>query len=226
MFDPVKTGAGRLRPVEILRVKDDQSAVVRFLGGYSGTLLHFLGNKYTPCRAPERDCPASIHTKTKLWRGWAPAEVFDDVQQVWWPWVFEITECLEEQLRGRQLRGEVWGITRPKEKAKGNRVVGVFVERQPSEAIRKPFDIMPVLLRAYHLDEMPMGKPNTIPPKLILGPAEGELPAALVVELPEPVAPPGPEEKKKLQELIASLGGRPSRNGSAKPSEKGGAHRG
>lgn len=226
MSDPVKTGAGRLRPVEIKSVKDDQSAVVRFLGGYSGTVLHYLGKTYTPCREPDRECPASIHTKRKLWRGWAPVEVFDDVQQVWWPWVLEITECLEEQLRGRQLRGEVWGITRPKEKEKGNRVVGVFVERQAAETMRKPFDIMPVLLRAYHLDEIPMGKPNTIPPKLILGPVEGELPSALVGQLHEPEAPPGPEEKKLLQEMIASLGGRPSRNGVAKPSEKGGPRHG
>lgn len=226
MSDPVRTGPGRLRPVEILSVKDDQSCVVRFLGGYSGTILHYLGWNYAPCKEPDEVCPASIHTKRKLWRGWSPVEQWDDVAGVWWPMVLEITEYLEEILRGRSLRGEVWGISRPKVKKTGSPVVGVFVERQPQESLRKPFEIKSVLLRAYHVDDMQLGKPNPVPPKLILGPTEGERPIALVEQQREEERPPGPEEKKRLQDLIASLGGKPSRNGNGKPSEKGGAHRG
>jgi len=194
--------------VEILRVNDNEHAVVRFLSGYEeyGLITHLVRRLPIPCPGAAL-CPSSYHSALTIWKGYAPVEMYLPAVQEWSPRVLEITEALEESLAGRELRGEVWHISRPRTKAKGNKVLGVYCETLGEEYLAKPFKCLPVLLRFYHVTSLVLGTPNPMPRTVILPNSKDVIP-----HLPEDMLPPAPheqtaEERKKVAEEIRKAGG-------------------
>lgn len=205
MSTPKPRGGDSPRPVRVLRVLEDQSHVVRFLAGYAGCLLHFHGKHYHPCLGPV-DCPLVLHKAKSLWRGWAPILHWEELTQLWWPMVLEITESLEEALRGRQLRGESWALTRPRTKAVGSPVLGIYLERVNAAELPKPFDIRPILQRVYHSPGIELGTPNPMPPKTVLGPIEGPLPEVWASAMEEGKQPEERMSSEEFRKRLAGIG--------------------
>jgi hypothetical protein len=166
-----------------------------FLAGYQGLDTHRKGRDTIPCDGPG-ECSHCKHKSGIIWKGYAPIHAWDQTSRLWHPFVLELTESLEEELRGRDLRGEVWSLWRCGKGLPNDPVTGLFAERRRENDVSPAFDIVPVLLRMYHVSSLRLGRPNSMPPKICL-----EAVAAPAPKLPDGVAelvePQASEEKKK-----------------------------
>jgi hypothetical protein len=153
-----------------------------------------------------------------IWKAWAPAAHLDEATNLWWPIVLEITEHLDELLHGRILRGEVWAISRPGTGKKSDPLTGIFLMKNHEESLRPAFDVKPILLRCYHVQELLLGIPNPIPPRVVLPPSEGAIPEVLQLVEESASRPASAEEwsnfKKRLRGYTQPQA-TPSNNGHA-----------
>jgi hypothetical protein len=90
--------------------------------------------------------------------------------------VLEVTESLEETLRGRELRGEVWALSRTEERGRSSPVVGIYCETVADRTLSEPFDVTPVLLRLFHVNALNLGTRNPTPPRVLLPAVPGPAP--------------------------------------------------
>ena len=163
-----------LEPVRVLSVPEGIPICVRFLGPILGLDTHWK-NGTKPCPG-EDECPPTIHRLGIIWRGYAPVESWENSRQVWRPWVLEVTEALEETLRGRQLRGETWLLERTREKGRTAAVIGVYCEAMLPDDVRPGFDVEPVLRRIFHCGKLRLGTRNPVPAKVMLEVMPGKPP--------------------------------------------------
>jgi hypothetical protein len=126
---------------------------------------------------------------------------------VWRAWVLEVTESLEEALRGRELRGETWTLFRVQKNGKTDPVQAVYCERVPESKLSTTFDILPVLLRLFHVSSLRLGAANPLPPKIMMEPVAGDAPTIPADLLPKAEERPDPEARKKLAEMLAEMRG-------------------
>jgi hypothetical protein len=190
--------------VQVVQIPANVPVTVRFLAGYQGLLTHWLNGRSWPCAGPV-DCPAAQHRARTLWRGYAPGETWDQTQRLWFPGVVPLTEALEEVLRGRELRGEVWLLTRHQEGKKQGTVEGMYCETQEEATVSQPFDIVPILLRFYHCSSLLLGVPNPMPAKVVIPPAAApapKLPAGLEQAAPTEATQ---EQRKLFSERLKNL---------------------
>lgn len=196
--------------VRVLSVPAGPPVVVRFLDKLSGLLTHHNGKKPFDCKG-EGKCPAGLHRLRLIYKGYSPVELWDPAQQLWIPTVLEVTEHLEEMLRARSLRGEVWLLSRGENAKPNSPVKGLFCERQLSAKVSKPFDMLPVLLRLYHTDSLLLGASNPLPPKVMLQPVQGEAPNLPEEILPQEEAKATPEElawfREQMKQAMGSMKG-------------------
>ncbi len=164
-----------VRPVQVLSIKTGVPVVVRFLSGYGGILTHYAGKVPTWCAGPGV-CPATEHKKKLIWKGYAPVHSWLKSAGQWQPDVLEITERLEEVLRGRDLRGEVWLLERRGEGHKSDPLFGAFCSRADLSEIGPTFDPLPVVQRLYHAPALQFGAANPMPPKVLLPNVAGVAP--------------------------------------------------
>lgn len=193
--------------VQVVEVKPSVPITVRFLGPCQGLLTHWHAGRSHPCPGPG-ECPQAIHRARTVWRGYAPAEVWDESARLWRPGVQPITEALEEVLRGRTLRGEVWILARSQEGKKSGPLEGVYCERQQEECLSACFDILPVLLRFYHCSTLLLGVANPMPAKLTLEAAAGPAPRLPADMLPTEPPKPTEQQRRQFSEQIANLAGK------------------
>lgn len=174
-------------PVEVLSVPVNVPVTVRFLGPIYGLDTHWRNGRTVPCDG-DGDCPSSIHRTTLIWKGYAAVQAWEPGGRVWRPYVLEVTEALEEILRQRELRGEVWTLSRKQDRGKTDPVRGVFNEKLPEGKFSKEFDITPVLQRLFHRIKLNLGKCNPLPPKVMLEAVAGDAPnfAPELVDKSEP----------------------------------------
>lgn len=223
---PRKAAKPPMLPVQVLSVPAESPIAIRFLGAIYGLNTHWHSGKSVPCPGAQ-ECPLPVHRSRMLFKAYGPVERWEATHGVWRPAVLEITENLEERLRGRDLRGEVWVLSREDAKAKASPVIGAFCEALPHAEVSAAFDIVPILCRFYHVQTLALGAANPIPPKVFLEAVEGP-PPNLPPELqPAKAREASPEEteriRKQLQEAMSSMGkGRgahvsddPERNGKA-----------
>jgi hypothetical protein len=193
-------------PVRVLRLEDDQAVTVRFLGGYEGTLTHWVQGHSIPCIG-EAQCPLSVHRARTLWKGYAPVEWWSEGQRVWYPAVLEITEGLEEVLRGRSLRGEVWHLTRPKVRRESNPVLGAFCERVDATALPAAFSLLAVVERFFHPLPVVLGAKNPLPAPVRVEPSHGPAPHVPAELLPLPAVEQTAADRKRIAEEVRKAGG-------------------
>lgn len=226
-MQPDASGPGRLRPVRVLSIDGTEPVVVRFLGGYQGALLHWPGRRYYVCQG-EKNCPLDMHKKRTVWKGWAAAEQWEEASRMWWPACLEITENLEPELRGRQLRGEVWVLTKSQDKRDGSPVEGRLLETVSPKKLRQAFDVKPILCRIYGVRDFPWGIANPVPPKLVLDGVADEPPALLAEAAAESPRPMSAEERAEFRKKLREKGWKPKgEGGEAKaptPSTNGTSH--
>lgn len=204
-------------PVKVLSVPGGVPIVVKFLGQVQGLNTHWKAGRSHPCPGPD-DCPSSLHRIPPIWKGYAPVEVWEAVPQIWRAWVLEVTESLEEQLRKRQLRGETWTLFRAGGKRKTDPVQAVFCERVEENKVSPAFDLLPVLQRLYHCQEIRFGAANPLPPRVVIEPIHGDAPT-LPAEMRDLDTPAdNPQTRKELAELWKQLR---ARMGGARPDQAG-----
>lgn len=203
-------GPSKLRAVRVLSVAEGEASVVRFLGGYDGAIMHYVGGRARPCQG-ERECPAPIHRQETFWRGWAAVEEWSEQAQVWFPAVLVITAHLEEILRGRALRGEVWALTRRTGKKRGNAVDGLFLEQRDPSQLRGSFEWKSILLRLYNLRDFPLGVRNPTPPRVMLEASTDAPPEGWTAAAPAEDAPATKEEIRRFKSQLkaAAKGAQP-----------------
>lgn len=171
-----------------------------FLAGYDGLDTHHTSKQPFPCEGIDR-CSYCKRRQGIIWKGYAPVLAWDATKSLWHPFVLEITESLEEELRGRDLRGEVWHLFREGKGKNNDPLTGLFAERKTGRVVIEPFDIVPVLLRLYHVSSLRLGRPNTMPAKLVLPAIAGDAPALPPGASPATEAKPDPAKVQSFREL-------------------------
>jgi hypothetical protein len=147
-------------------------------------LLTHWHTKQTIACLGENRCPPAVHRSQSVWKGYAPAEIWEGSEELYIPCVMEVTEALDHMLSGRKLRGEVWMLSRP-EGGKKSPVVGVYSQTDQESWLRPAFSILPVLERVYHRAALVVGVANPVPRPVFLEPCEGVQPK-LLTELTSP----------------------------------------
>jgi hypothetical protein len=165
------------RPVRILSIPADRTVIVRFLAGYGGLLTHFYGKQTIACRG-DGACPPAAHRGKSIWKAYGPVEEWSQQEELWIPWVLEVTEGMDHQFHGRKLRGETWVLSRLDGK-KGSPVGCLYSEKTDEKRLRKAFDVMPIVSRVYHSARIVLGTANPIPAPMRLAPSEGDAPSIM-----------------------------------------------
>jgi len=220
---PSPSPSGTALPVEIFSVQPGTATFYRFLDNLQGLNTHWNGKRTVPCDG-EGTCPASLHRGRTIFKAYAPAELWKPAERHWLPGVLEATEALEEQLRGRQLRGEVWMLKRGGEGRKDDPVFGVYSETYNGENLRPAFDIVPVLLRFYHVPRLVLGVENALPAKLLLDPAQGDQPKLPFILEPSDPPRPDQEEIDRLKALSGKMAERFKATAQADTAARNGKH--
>lgn len=208
--------------VRVIDIPANVPTTVRFLGGVSGLIVHWNGKRSLPCPGPA-DCLPAVHRLRSVWRGYAPGECWDSNRQLWIPGVIPITSALEEQLRARTLRGEVWVLSRMQDSKKQVPVQGLYCERQSEDVLSACFDILPVLQRFYSVPTLVLGVLNPTPAKVLLEPAAGPAPNLPAGLQPPAEAPPTPEEIARFREGLRNRWKQTGQPADARPARNGGA---
>jgi hypothetical protein len=204
MSDAAPARAHQAEAVGILKVPGTEHLLVCFAGPILGILTHRTKGRSIPCSGPET-CPTGLHRSDTTYYGFAPAWSFDRQRSLWRPGALQITECLEEMLRGRPLLGELWLLSREVGKRKNTRVVGTFIERRDDPEFQRSWDVKPAVRRYYHETEIHFGASNPIPGKVMIEPLA--VPAPALPELQAaPVPPPPPAELlEKVRKVLPNL---------------------
>jgi hypothetical protein len=192
-----------LHPVRIVSVPWGDLLTVRFLAGIKGLVTHYQGKRSVACLG-EKDCPPTTHRLKPVHKFYGPCETWDGLRHVWRPGVLEVTEHLEEQLRHRELRGEVWLLDRTGKSMRQSLVTGLFCERLPEEQVSQAFDIVPVLQRFYRVTTLLLGVPSPLPARLLLSDVAGPAPRLPEQLSPQAQAEPTPEQWEQFRRRIDS----------------------
>jgi hypothetical protein len=183
---------------QVVSVPKTGEITVCFCAPWDGIITHYTRDGTVPCPG-EEDCPAAIHRIRPIFRGYAPVRVHVAQAALWVPEVLEVTEHLEEALRGRHVAGEVWVLSRKVGKRKTRPVVGRYLETRHVDGVFDPFDVRPVVHRMYHTDRIRWGCTNPVPPRLMLQAVEAPPPDA--GSIAPPTARPGETHEEIMQRL-------------------------
>lgn len=193
--------------VRVQGVKQGIDLYVVFAGPLEGLWTHYGKKGSIYCPGPH-DCPVGTHRAPRIFKAYAPGRYFVLNGALWRPAVLEITEHLEEQLRGRDIRGEEWFLTRKPTEGGSGPVSGAYLGQRKEADLLEPFDIRPALCRCYHVPEIVLGAVNTLPPQVLLAPAAAAPPAALTLSTP-PEPRRLPQTAAEVDELVRRAGGVP-----------------
>lgn len=180
-----------MRALRVLSIAPATTYHVMFLADeYGGCFTHYKKKSHY-CKGT--DCPAWLHNcGDTTWKGYAPVVVWNSARNVWMPWVLEMTESLELDLRGILRRGQIWEIWRDPLGKKSTPVEGKLLEEdRDASRIPKAFDIVPVLRGLYHLTQIDLTSRNPMPPRTLVedipddGPAILKAGPAKGVDLPD-----------------------------------------
>jgi hypothetical protein len=184
--------------VSVRRVPHAQPLTVCFAGKIAGLLTHQYQGKFRGCTGAPA-CPAAVHKALTLWKGYVAAREWEERLKRWYPIVLEVTECLEEQLRGRALAGEIWILTRESGRKRSGKVIGRYLERREEPSLTQCFGTLNALLRFYHSDTLDLGVPNPLAPRLLLPAVDAKGPAGLADAFPPD---PPPATKEEIREMF------------------------
>ena len=161
--------------LRVFRIDEGEEVYFRTIShDYGGLLTHYKGvGHYCPGASS-----CTMHSVKMQWKGYACVDIWDPVFKSWIPWVLEITENAELDMRGRWRRGQVWRLKLPKD-VPGREVCGVraeYVEDCKIETLPQPFDFSANLFWIYRANPIVLDQPNPMPPRKVLKPAEAAPP--------------------------------------------------
>jgi len=156
--------------VRVERVAKGGSVNIRALSPhYAGLFTHWNPKKKKGEYCAGDDCPPAMHRTPRTWHGYFAAQLFDAAGSLWRPCVFELTEHAELDVRSRYRRGQVWRFDRPAVKdGKPGVVTATLMGSYPDTVVPQPFDLRSVLLYVFHVENLNMGHPNPLPPRVLV----------------------------------------------------------
>lgn len=189
--------------VRVHRVDEGETWIIRFRD-YNplGCLTHYVKGVGSVYCGPS--CTKPIHNLPHMWKGYAPADYWDDERNLWIPCCFEITEGLEHYLRGKCQRGQVWEVKRfkPEGKKKKGPVSGRLLEERDPETCPEPFDLDETLFALYH-SPVSLTKPNPVPLKPELAVSDDAPPAKVVAQRLDNTPPTTTDDQRQRQRIEA-----------------------
>lgn len=154
-------------PVRVLRIDQAAVTVVLFLGPLEGHLEHWTGKRSVPCLG-EEECEKAVHRLRTVFYAYTPVGHFNPSTGNCEPAVFQLTASAEEDLRGRQLRGQIWSWSRDERRGKVGRVSGTFLEQRNPDQCPPAFPILSPLLRLFGVTRLKLGVRNPNPAPLVI----------------------------------------------------------
>lgn len=195
--------------LRIFRVKSGKKHHVRILSvEYGGLHTHWESGRSKYCH-PDA-CFPKCRNKPRYWKGYTAAQVWVPHWNVWYPVVLEIPERAELDMRSQFDRGTVWEMTREADR-KGSRspVRAVYKELHDVKQLPMAFNIEPVLLHLYHLDEIDLTAPNPLPPLPVV--EVSGVDSGSINDAPKEATPSEKRDfLKQLKETMNGVGGMPS----------------
>lgn len=140
-------------PILVQSVPKTGKLLVRFLGNPVGILVHRPKGKPFPCPGSHA---CQCHDFGK-WKGYAPAQRWDQKSHKWLPVVFELTEGAVSCTGVEDLRGQGWEFVRVKTAYASQEVQGNRTSTYDSQALPQPFDVVPVVERLYGTRQIEWG---------------------------------------------------------------------
>jgi hypothetical protein len=186
--------------VRVVSVPKQLGLLVCFAGSIEGLLSHWAQGKSWGCCGPDK-CPPPLHKSRTVWKGYVPVRVWQKEHATWAPAVLEVTEHLEEMLRGRDLIGECWLLSRESAGKKNGPVGGMLIERRDDPTLRLGFAILAPLQRLFHCLELDLGCPNPLPASLLLPTSSAPGPNLPAEACPREPAPATQEQIETLKQL-------------------------
>lgn len=216
------SSAPQVHPVRVLSVPVAPPIHVKFLGPLRGLLTHWCKSRSVPCDGAS-DCPITLHRSGTIFKAYAAVEYWIAHAGRWRGAVLEATANLEEYLRGRELRGQIWLLSREDEKEKSSPVVGAYCETVGEDLVSPVFPIEPVLFRFYNRTALVLDVVNPMPRQLAMSETTAPPPTTPADLQPTPPPVEDPAQRKKLREVLdagrgafgvpRSTGGSAARNG-------------
>jgi hypothetical protein len=200
MHPPGHPGPESAHVVRVVPVPQVGIITVVFAGKIHGLILHWGRQGSIPCPGQEQ-CPPSDHRLRSTYKGYVPGRIWDRSRQLWTPGVIELTEAIEEVLRGRNLVGEEWSLRRAPGKGRSRSVLGEYVQTRNEPSLLLGFPVLPPLQRMYHRLDLVLGAENPLPTQLILpeSPAVGPLGSGAMAPLE--VSKPTREQLETLRDM-------------------------
>lgn len=194
--------------VRVVSVQRGEGCVIVFVGSLDGCLSHWAQGRSWLCPGPEL-CPRALHAGKTLFKAFASVRIWAQSSGSWRPAVLEVTEHLEEQLRGRALPGEEWMLTRAGRGHKSDPVSGCLLGRREEPDLLVRFDHRPAVYRMYHTDQVRWGLCNPLQPRMHLPAIEAAGPTLPMVLEPAEAAGPSAEQLARIRELARGGGAKP-----------------
>jgi hypothetical protein len=194
--------------LEMTSVPKEGSLTVIFLGNATGVNIHWPRKLPVPCPG-HIHCKSDVHRSRTVWKGYAPVEVWRPKPHAdWCPTVLEITERLDELLKGREYRGEVWTLCRQPGRQGHFEVTGHLIESRSPDSIRDPFCVRGVVQRVYRTTHIDFGVESPLPPRIFLSPTTSAPPPLNVTDEAQKDRPPTDAEKLEFRRKIEQMTGR------------------
>lgn len=188
---------------QVVSVPKQGELIVCFLTPLDGVMTHYTREGTCPCPGEDR-CPAAVHRIRPIYRGYAGVVCHVPGTDQWAPEVLEVSEHLEEVLRGRFLPGEVWALSRKTGKRRARPCVGRYLETRPIDGVFDAWDFHPVVCRMYHTDDICWGALNPVAPRIVVQMRAAPPPAGLQQPATKPAeTPPTTEQYRRVRELAA-----------------------
>lgn len=179
--------------LQIFRVSPGQSVLIRTLSdGYHGLMTHWVGTrtKGRSVYCKGKECEPAIHKLDQIYKAYAAVEIWSKQRGKWQPWVMELSEALELDVRGIWARGQVWEIYRLKIDDKNKTpIMGKLLEERDPKTMPKEFDIKAPLMHLYHTKVLHLGVLNPMPPRVIVQESDGDAPKILQQEKQQDLDP-------------------------------------
>jgi hypothetical protein len=170
--------------VRLKRVGHGETLLVRFLDQKSrGMFTHYQETGSLHC--PVEDCPLCKKLQRQTWKGYIPCQVLSPQVRHWLPFVFEVTEGLDQRLRHEDLKGQVWEIHRPaKQGNKPQEVEGKKLYLESLENLPLTFDVRPILTSIYGVRNLRLDVACPVPDRMFIAPEELTPHTAALVDAP------------------------------------------
>lgn len=189
-------GEGMLIAIEVLAIKDGQSHFVRLLSPrYGGCMTHYFkgkGSRY--CAGAE--CMYLCSKLEKTWKGYCAVEQWMPRTKTYRPYVLEMTERLEQDMRGIYARGQLWECYKhARVDGKAQPVQGKLQPDQAWKHLPPEFDWQAVVKNMYHCASMDFSVSNPLAARVVLAESQDDGPK-LLQSAEE--TPPTPEQLEEL----------------------------